>query len=77
MKVTVLPLLIGALVTVTKELIKGFDDLKISGQVETIHFTALLRSARVLEIWVHFFFIQTPVINYPQTLMWKTLKRVK
>ena len=48
MKVTVIPIVIGALGTVTKGLVKGLDNLEIEGQVEKIQTTALLRSARIL-----------------------------
>ena len=41
-------IVIGALGTITKGLIKGLEDLEIRGQVETIQTTALLRSARIL-----------------------------
>ena len=55
MKVTIIPIVIGAHDTVIKGLMKGLDDLEIRGQVETIQTTALLRSARtlrrVLETW--------------------------
>ena len=34
--------------TVTKELIKGLEDLEVGGRVETIQATALLRTARIL-----------------------------
>ena len=44
---TFIPIVIGALGTVTKELIKGQGDLEIEGRVETIQITALLRSARI------------------------------
>ena len=46
MKVTVILILIGALSTVNEGLVT--EDLEISGQVETIQTTALLRSARIL-----------------------------
>ena len=36
MKVTIMPIAIGALGTVTKELLKGQEDLEICGRVETI-----------------------------------------
>ena len=49
MKVIVIPILIGALSTITKGLIKGLEDLEIRGQVETLQTTALLRSARILK----------------------------
>ena len=39
----VIPIVIGALSTVTKGLVKGQEDLEIRGQVETIQTTALLR----------------------------------
>ena len=48
MKVTVIPIVIGALGTVTEELVQGLEDLEIRGRVETIQTTALLRSARIL-----------------------------
>ena len=55
MKVTFIPIVIGALSTDIKRLIKGLEDLEIRGRVETIRTTALLRSARilrrVLETW--------------------------
>ena len=47
MKVTVLPIVIGAFSTVTKELVQGLEDLEI-GRVETIKIITLLRSARIL-----------------------------
>ena len=48
MKVTIVPIVIGALGTVTKGLLKGLEDLEVSGRVETIQTTALLRTARIL-----------------------------
>ena len=55
MKVTIVPIVIGALGTVTKGLLKGQEDLEVSERVETIQTTALLRTARilrrVLETW--------------------------
>ena len=49
------PIVIGAFGTVTKGLLKGLDDLKVGGRVETIQTTALLRTVRmlrrVLETW--------------------------
>ena len=49
MKVTIIPIVISALGTVTKGLVQGQEVLKITGQVETIQTTALLRSARILK----------------------------
>ena len=55
MKVTIVPIVIGALGTITKRLLKGLKDLEVGGRVETIQTTALLRTARilrrVLETW--------------------------
>ena len=48
MKVTIVPIVIGALGTITKGLLKGLEDLEVGGQVETIQTTALLRTARIL-----------------------------
>ena len=48
MKVTIIPILIGALSTVTKGLVKRVKDLEMRGRVETIQVsTRILR--RVLE----------------------------
>ena len=47
-KVMVIPVVIEALGTVAKGLVKGLEDLEITGCVETIRTTALLRSARIL-----------------------------
>ena len=55
MKVTIVPIVIGALGTITKGSLKGLGDLEIDGRTETIQTTALLRTARilrrVLETW--------------------------
>ena len=48
MKVTFIPVVIGALGTVTKGLIKRMEFLEIRGRVETIQTTALLRLVRIL-----------------------------
>ena len=56
MKVTIIPIVICAFGTVTKVFLEGLEDLEVSGRVETIQTTALLRTARilrrVLETWV-------------------------
>ena len=55
MKVTIIPIVIGAFGTVTKGLLKGLEDLEVGVRVETIQTTALLRTTRilrrVLETW--------------------------
>ena len=48
MMVTIIPIVIGAVGTVTKGLLKGLEDLEVGGRVETIQTTALLRTARIL-----------------------------
>ena len=72
MKVTIVPIVIGALGTITKGLLKGPEDLEVGGRVETIQTTALLRTTRILRRVLAV--TQTPVKNHQLTLMWKTLK---
>ena len=48
MKVMIVPIVIGALGTIAKGLLKGLEDLEVGGRVETIQTTALLRTARIL-----------------------------
>ncbi len=42
MKVTIVPIVIGALGTIPKGLLKGLEDLEVGGRVETVQMTALL-----------------------------------
>ena len=55
MKVTIIPIVIGAFSIVTKGLLKGLEDLDVEWRVENIQNTALLRTVRilrrVLETW--------------------------
>ena len=48
MKMTIVPIVIGAFGTVTKGLLKGLEDLEVGGRVETTQTTALLKTARIL-----------------------------
>ena len=48
MKLTMIPTVISALVTIPKGLVKGLEDLEIRRQVETIQTTALLRWVKIL-----------------------------
>ena len=48
MKVTIIPIVIGAFGTVSKGLLKGMEDLEVGDRVETIQTTALLKTARIL-----------------------------
>ena len=72
MKVTVIPIVIGALGTVTKGLVQELEDLEIRGRVETIQTTAFLRSARILRsvlgTWGDL------LKNHQLTLMWMCKK---
>ena len=72
MKVTIIPIVIGAFGTVTKELLKGLEDLEVGGWVETIQTTALWRTARilrrVLETWGNLLSLK---------LQWKTIILLK
>ena len=47
MKVTIIPIVISALGTVAKGLVKALEDFEIRGQVETIQTTTLMRSTRI------------------------------
>ena len=47
MKVTIVPIVIGAFGTITKGLLKGLEDLEVGGGW-TIQMIALLRTARIL-----------------------------
>ena len=70
MKVTIVLIVIGALGTITKGLLKGLEDLEVGGRVETIQTTALLRTARilrrVLETWGDLLSLR---------LQWKTISK--
>ena len=48
MKVTIIPIMIGAFGTVTKGLLKGLEDLEVGSRVETIQTEALLKTTRIL-----------------------------
>ena len=47
-KVTVIPIVIGALGTVLKGLVRGMEEMEIRGGAKTIQTTASLRLARIL-----------------------------
>ena len=48
MKETLIPIVVGILGTIPKGLVKGLEDLEITGRVEIILTIALLRSAGIL-----------------------------
>ena len=75
MKVTTLPIVVGALGTVTKGLLKGLEALGVGGRMETIQITALLGTARILRrVQEASKDLLTPVKNLLLKLMWKTLR---
>ena len=47
LNVTVIPIVISALRTISRGLLQGLEDLDIRGRAETIQTTALLRSANI------------------------------
>ena len=67
-KVTVIPIVIGALSAVTKWLIHGLEDLEIKGREKTIQTTTSLRSARIL--WI---FQETWENMLPLKRQWKPI----
>ena len=79
MKMTLIPVVIGALGTILKGLANGLEDLVIRGQVEIIQTTALIsysiekNSGDLRRLAV----TQTLKRNHQLTLVWKILKRVK
>ena len=74
MKVTIIPIVIGAFGTVTKGLLKGMDDLEVGRRVEIIQTTALFRTANTEESpgdLRRLAVAQTPVKDHQLTLMGK------
>ena len=65
----VIPIVIGALGTISKILVKGLEDLVISGLVETIQTTAL-RPARILRR-----VLETRGNLLSQRIQWKTISK--
>ena len=68
MKVTIVPIVIGALGTITEGLLKGLGDLEVGGRVETIQTTCIAKNGqnpeRVLETWGDLLSLK---------LLWKTI----
>ena len=73
MKVTIVPIVIGALGTVTKGLLKGLGDLEIGGQMETIKTTVIAENGHNTETSPgdlrRLSVTQTPVKNHQLTLI--------
>ena len=67
LKVTIVPIVIGAFGTITKGLLKSLEDLEVGGRVETIQMTdSIAENGQNPET--------SPVKNHLLTLTWKTLK---
>ena len=73
MKVTIIPIVIGAFGTVIRGLLKGLEDMEIRGRVETIQTTTLLKMVRILRKSPgdlrRLAVTQTPVKDHQVTLM--------
>ena len=78
MKVTIIPIVIGALGTVAKRLSKGLVDLEVGGRVESIQNDSIIENGKGTEKSLgdlrRLAVTQTPLKDYQPTLMWKTLK---
>ena len=46
MKVTIVPIVIGAFATITKELLKGLEGLGVGGPVETIQMNSIAENGQ-------------------------------
>ena len=68
MNLTIVTIVIGALGTIPKGLLKGLKDLEVGRREETIQTTALLRTARILR-WV----LETWGDLLSLRLQWKTI----
>ena len=74
MKVTIIPIVIRVLGTVTKGLVQGLEDLEITGRVETAQTTALLWSVRMLRDLRRLCCHSNSSEIHQLTLIWKNLK---
>ena len=77
MKVTILPIVIGAFGTVTKGLFKSLEDLEVSDRVETNN--SIIENGQNTENSLgnlrRLAVTESPVKDYQLTLMWKILMR--
>ena len=78
MKVTTVPIVIGALGTITKGLLKGLEDLEVGRRVETIQNDSIAKNSQNPETSPgdlrRLAVTQTPMKIHQLMLMWKTLK---
>ena len=77
MKVTIIPIVIGAFGTVTKELLKGLEDLEVGGRVEIHPSNSIIENGQNTEKSPgdlrRLAVTQSPVKDHQLTLIWKTL----
>ena len=80
MKVTIVPIVTGALDIITKRLLKGLEDLEVGGRVETIQNDSIAENGQNLETSPgdlrRLAVSQTPMKNHQLTVMWKTVKEL-
>ena len=73
MKVTIVPIVIGAFGTITKGLLKGLKNLEVGGQVETIQNDSITKNGQDIEKRPgdlrRFAVTQTPVKNHQLMVM--------
>ena len=74
MKVTIVPIVIGAFGTINEGLLKGQDDLEVCERVETIHYWERPSTEKGPGDLRKHAVTQTPVKNYQLILRWKILK---
>ena len=75
MRVTVIPIVVGALGTVSKHLERSLDELEIRRRTENMQKTALFRSAKTL-LW-RLAIIQTPEKKTPIKTSVKKLTEIE
>ena len=76
MKVTVIPIVIGALGTLTKGFVQGLEDLEIIGRVETIQTTAIGQNTEKSPgDFDRLAVAQTPVIKHQLILVGKNTSK--
>ena len=68
MNVTIIPIVIGSIGTVSEGLVNGLEDLELRGRVETIKTTTVMNSARILRT-----VLETRGLLLSLKLQWKTI----
>ena len=77
MRMTEIPIVTGALGTVSKSLEKGLDELEIEVRIETFQITTLLRSTRILRRVLQTCGDLLSLRLHQLALVWKTRKKKK